>query len=461
MPVIEKSTISDLQRDQILDISENHFNDGKAKEILPSKLSRTVSAFANADGGDIFVGLKENPPNGWLWQGFADEEEANNHISMLYEIFPVGDSFKATFLHHPDEIGLILKIDIPKSKAVIKTKKNTIHVRKGAQNLTADTEEKRKRLALNKGILSFESSTIAVDVNRITNSVVIIEFLMNVIPSGEPDQWLKMQELIVDDKPTVAGILLFADLPQAILPKRCGVKVYRYHTDGEASRDVLDSQPETVEGHIYKVIYDSVQATQRQLMGAQVLGLKGLENAEYPSETLHEVITNAVIHRDYSIADDVHVRIFNNRIEVESPGQLPAHITVENILDERFARNGQLVRLVNKFPNPPNQDVGEGLRTAFSKMKEVRLKEPIIYQKENSVLINIRHERMAQPEQLVLEFLKKNDQITNSIARRLCGIASENKVKDVFNRLKRSKLIERVPGLNGNKAAWREVVESD
>jgi ATP-dependent DNA helicase RecG len=65
----------------------------------------------------------------------------------------------------------------------------------------------------------------------------------------------------------------------------------------------------------------------------------------------------------------VHIRIFDNRIDVESPGRLPAHITPENILKERFARNPTLVRLINKFPNPPNKDVGEGLNTAFAAME--------------------------------------------------------------------------------------------
>jgi ATP-dependent DNA helicase RecG len=55
----------------------------------------------------------------------------------------------------------------------------------------------------------------------------------------------------------------------------------------------------------------------------------------YPAEALHEVITNAVLHRDYSVADDVHIRVFENRVEVESPGRLPAHITPQNILAER------------------------------------------------------------------------------------------------------------------------------
>ena len=105
-----------------------------------------------------------------------------------------------------------------------------------------------------------------------------------------------------------------------------------------------------------------------------------MEAVQYPEVTLHEIITNAVLHRDYSVADDVHVRVFDNRIEVESPGRLPAHITPENILTERFSRNGNLVRWINKFPDPPNKDVGEGLRTAFAAMNQLKLKEPEIDQ---------------------------------------------------------------------------------
>src|SRR5262249_24596759 len=114
---------------------------------------------------------------------------------------------------------------------------------------------------------------------------------------------------------------------------------------------------------------------------------------EYPTEAIHEIVTNAVIHRDYSRNDDIHVRIFDNRIEVFSPGTLPAHVTPKNILDERAARNPKVVRLLNKFRNPPNKDVGEGLNTAFEAMKKLRLKEPIIEQRDNGVLVTLRHEK--------------------------------------------------------------------
>lgn len=255
---------------------------------------------------------------------------------------------------------------------------------------------------------------------------------------------------------------MFADEPQAALPKRSAIKIYRYTTtEDQGSRDSLAFDPLSIEGCLYDQIHDAVRLTAELIEGVQVLTPDGMEPVQYPPETLHEIITNAVLHRDYSIADDVHVRIFDNRVEVESPGRLPAHVTVETILDERFARNGQIVRLINKFPNPPNKDVGEGLNTAFAAMKKLQLKEPIIEERDNSVLVDIRHQRLGTPEELILEYLQEHDEITNKTVRELTGIGSENKVKVIFQGLMKAKQIERVPGKGGASAAYRVFGEPD
>jgi ATP-dependent DNA helicase RecG len=253
---------------------------------------------------------------------------------------------------------------------------------------------------------------------NVCNSQTATRFILEVVPTSEPEPWLRKQELIKNDKPTVAGVVLFSDLPQAVLPKRTGIKIYRYKTgEAEGSRDTLVGVPVSVEGCAYDIIKEAVRLTKEIISNIQILGTKGLEPVTYPTETLHEVITNAVLHRDYSIADDVHVRIFDNRVEVESPGRLPAHITARNILKERFARNGNLVRVINKFPDPPNKDVGEGLNTAFEAMRNLRLKDPVFLEPENAVIVQIKHERLASTEDIVMEYLENNDAITNRVAR--------------------------------------------
>jgi len=305
--------------------------------------------------------------------------------------------------------------------------RHRVYVRRGAQNLPLTTDDQLQRLRLDKGITSFESETVAVDEAIVANSTVMLRFLLSVVPTAEPEAWLRKQLLVNNDKPTVAAVLLFAEEPQAALPKRCAIKVLRYKTiERIGSRATLAFDPLTVEGCLYDQIAAAVNETVRIVEDVQVLGPSGLENIKYPHETLHEIITNAVLHRDYSLASDIQIRIFDNRIEVESPGRLPGHITPENILTEQFARNGMIVRLINKFPDPPNKDVGEGLVTAFRAMRALRLKDPIIRENGASVTVEIRHERLASP-----------------------------KVKDVLYRLRNAGKLERVPGRQGSASAWR------
>lgn len=452
--------ISDEQKDVILQIEEGHFHDLKRKEIAPAKLSRSVSAMANAAGGELYVGVEEYERAGMkvrAWNGFVDAEAANPFLQMLHSVAPLADFIETVFLSHPSSVGQVLKIEIRKNSTLVGSTDGTVYLRKGAQNLPVPEGDAMERLRLDKGIASYEDYTVDIDLSEVENSEVIVGFLMNVIPTAEPEPWLKKQGLIRDKKPTVAGTLLFMDEPQAALPKRSAIKIFRYTTsDAVPTREQLASDPMTIEGPAYSLIYSAVERTQHIIQEMKTLGDENLLEVAYPPETLHEIITNAVLHRDYSIAADVQIRIFDNRVEVESPGRLAGHVSLENILDTQFARNQRLVRIINKFPNPPNKDVGEGLNTAFAAMRKLRLKDPYIEETENSVRVFIPHQKLASPEDLVMEYLSENPEIVNRQARQICGINSENTMKGVFKRLEARGLIEQVPGRSRFKAAWRK-----
>ncbi len=456
---ISMQELTSDQRDTILGVEEDHFADVKRIEIRPAKLTETLSAFANADGGDLYVGIAFDKETGRrFWKGFDNVEAANGHLQCFEDFFPLGQHVRYGFLQCEEEVGLVLHADIRKSQDMKKASDGVHYVRRGAQNLPQTTPEAVERLRFNKGLTSFEDQTISgPDLASITNSAAIINFMLKIVPSPEPEPWLKSQQLIHDGKVTVGGILLFADEPQAILPKRSAIKIYRYKTsDAEGSRAALDSDPITIEGCLYDQIKSGVEKTVEIVGETSVLGSEDFERVEYPSAALHEIITNAVLHRDYSIPDDVHVRIFDNRIEVESPGTLPGHITVENILDEQFARNGRIVRMINKFPDPPNKDVGEGLNTAFKAMREQRLKPPMIQTGEHSVVVYIRHEPLASYEEIIMAYFDKHREINNSKAREICHEGSENVIKRRFQHLMESGLIERVPGKKGRASAYRK-----
>jgi ATP-dependent DNA helicase RecG len=451
--------ITDKQLQEVLSYTEGHFLDLKAKEIKPSKLTKAISAFANADGGELYIGIAENVtlPFPHKWDGFAKPEDANAHLQVFENLFPLGGDYLYSFLAHPSKTGLILQAIIRKTKAIVKAHDGTAYIRRGAQCLPVNTPEQYALLERNKGITSFENEPVSVELEKVCNSTTSIKFILEVVPTSEPEVWLRKQELIRDDKPTVAGVVLFADLPQAIIPKRAGIKIYRYKTsDPQGTRDTLVGDPISVEGCAYDLIKQAEEITKQIIGGIQILGTKGLEPVTYPIVTLHEVITNAVLHRDYGIADDIHLRIFDNRVEVESPGRLPAHITPKNFLTERFAGNGSIVRVINKFPNPPNKDVGEGLNTAFEAMRSLNLKDPVLTEQPHSVLVQIRHEKLASAEEVIMEYLDNNNLITNRVARGLTGIRSENTMKNVFIRLRDRGLIKQVPGRSGFASAWQK-----
>ncbi|WP_418058467.1 ATP-binding protein [Pimelobacter simplex] len=451
---MEVVTVSEEQVQKLLGRQEGHFLDFKAIEIAPGKLTKTLSAFINADGGDLYIGIDEVGGGQFAWRGFSDQEDANGHIQAFEEVSPFGEDLSAEFIQADGHQGLVLHVNALKSRFIRKASDGKLYKRLGAQNLQVTSEAAVVALRRQKGLESFEDETLSIPLDDVTNSLPILEYLMEVVPTAEPEVYLRGQYLIHGDRPTVAATLLFAEVPQAALPKRSGIKIYRYTSD-DMSRERLVQDPLTVEGHLYSQIYAAVAETVSLISQAAVLDDEGLRTVRYPDETLHEIITNAVLHRDYSVTDDIHVRIYETRVEVESPGRLPGHITEQNILNERLSRNPNLVRHLNRFPNPPNKDVGEGLDTAFESMRKLNLRDPEVIQRDHTVLVLIRHESLASPAQQVVEFLKENPQIRNEQARRLTGVNSESRMKKIFQDLMNGNEIEHVPGTRGRGYAYR------
>lgn len=452
---IEKLTA--VQAFRIEQTPEGQFHELKGREVSPASFSKVISAFANSEGGDLYVGIDEDGyPKVRTWRGFEDPEAAAGYLNLFEQLFPLGTDFQYEFLQAESRSGLVLHVQVNKTRAIMRASNRIPYIRRGASSLPVETAEAIKRLEYSKGLTSFEDEAVNIDPELVTESEVAQWFIKTVIPDATPQAWVKKQALIRGGKPTVAGTLLFADEPQASLPKHSGVKIYRYKTnEAEGFREALDFTPETIEGCLYHQIRSAVKRTIELVEKIQRMGDRGLEPIKYPPETLHEIITNAIIHRDYSVADDVHIRIFDNRIEVQSPGRLPAHVTIENILRERFARNGALVRILNKFPEPPNKDVGEGLNTAFKAMNDQGLKEPVLLQKENDVLAVIRHEALASPEEAIMDYLSKNETINNSKAREITHIQRDHQVKVIFGRMVDADMIEQVPGTRTANTRYR------
>lgn len=278
----------------------------------------------------------------------------------------------------------------------------------------------------------------------------------------DPIVFLKKQKLLIknaaDLLPTVGSILLFDEEPQASLNTRCAIKVYRLQTtEREYKREHLKEAPDTIEGPVEDQIHQVLKRVQEILKDVSYNVGGKIVKLLYPSETLHEILVNAVIHRDYSINDDVHVRIYDNRIEILSPGRLPGYITKTNILDERYSRNPNIVRMLHKLPDPVNHDIGEGLNTAYNEMRKAGLVPPDIQELENAVVVTLEHRKIASLIDVILEYLDEHPTVTNKIIRELSGEDSENKVKKAFEKLREQGSIEPVdPNASRFKFKYRK-----
>ncbi len=441
--------------------AEGHFFDRKSVKVSGQKLQKIVVAFANADGGEVIIGIsddKDEPDPNNRWDGFNAVEQFNGHLQAIHALNPSAD-VRYEFVKSETKNTFALQVFVERGADVNKTGDGKVYQRSGAQSLPLNSEQ-TTQLGFAKGARSFENMKLPdLKPEQVVDGRELRDFLLDYSPTTDPLDYAVNQHLVdVNDwNPLVAGVLLFADNPTALLPRKCGVRISRYETrESDPERGQL-KESYYFEGPSYQLIQTSVDKIISILSGMSMWAAQGTAKIGYPPEAVWEVFVNAIIHRDYSISDDVHVTIFNDRIVIASPGRLPGYVRVENILDARFSRNSKLVRCLNRYKDAPNKDMGEGLNTAFQKMKEWKLKPPVIEEDGNYIKVTIRHAPLALPAEAIMTFLDENVEITNMQARDLTGIQSENAVKKEFYKLRDQKLIERVPGKGGGRAAWRKV----
>jgi ATP-dependent DNA helicase RecG len=169
MPIPE-TQLSKAERDKILALDENHFCDMKSTAIAPGKLTRTIAALSNAEGGEVFIGIGQDRLRTNFWAGFATPEDANGHLQAFEGLFPLREGYSYSFLRSSFDSGLVLKVDVGKSRAVVLASDGRAYVRRGAQNLPCDSDDDLARLRRNKGLVSFETEPVNADRQLITNS---------------------------------------------------------------------------------------------------------------------------------------------------------------------------------------------------------------------------------------------------------------------------------------------------
>jgi ATP-dependent DNA helicase RecG len=187
------------QWELITSTNEGHFFDIKSIDISPAKLTKALSAFANADGGELYVGVDEDKiENVRYWRGFNSEESANGHLQIFEELFPLGNDFQYEFISMNGMTGFLLHVNVLKTQDIKRASDNIPYIRRGAASLPVNTNEKLKRLEFEKGISSFENERVSdADSELITESSATDMLTSYIVPNSQPSDWLRKQRLIL------------------------------------------------------------------------------------------------------------------------------------------------------------------------------------------------------------------------------------------------------------------------
>lgn len=179
---------------------------------------------------------------------------------------------------------------------------------------------------------------------------------------------------------STAAILLFGKAPQKFFP-RARVRFIRYEgVEEKFGREMNVIKDVIFNGTILEMIRGSIAYLDTQIKEKTYLGANGtfITEEEYPKFVRQEIIVNAVTHRAYSITGtDIQVKMFDNRIVVESPGKLPGMVRVENIRFTHFSRNPKIAEFLKAYDFV--KEYGEGVDRMYKELEEAGQRSPEYY----------------------------------------------------------------------------------
>jgi ATP-dependent DNA helicase RecG len=242
-------------------------------------------------------------------------------------------------------------------------------------------------------------------------------------------------------RPTYAGLLLFGRDPQQWIHSS-EILVARYAGMSMDDRFVKEEIRGTLPQQIRRAeafVADNLRHDVR------LIGLERVEEPEYPIKAVREAIVNAVAHRDYQIrGDEIRILLFSDRIEFYSPGRLPGHVTVENLVRERFSRNEAIVQALSDMGFI--ERLGYGIDRMIRLMADADLPEPHFEETAAGFQVTLygrgagllglatgsrqrRQLNLNERQEKALAFLAEKERITNRDYQELCPDVSAETIR--------------------------------
>jgi len=328
---------------------EDSFTEFKREIESPDALAAEFIAFANAGGGQVFIGVADDGTVVGAADPQGTEERVLNigrhncepPMDLLIEKIGVNGA-KVIVVHAPRRLG-----------RPYENKRGQCFIRIGSTKRLASADE-RARLLEAAGLFHFEETPVP----RTSVADLEVEAFAKYYQSllGEPlgqaelpiPRILYNMRFLVEDmdgnhRPSVAGLLLFGKRPQdhlgwASITAVCWPGV-------EMGESIVDRQE--MDGRLPQLIDQAETFLVRHTaLAGQIEGFRREDTPMYPREVLREVVVNAVAHRDYGLSGArIRIFVFANRIEVYSPGSLPNTVTLDNIrMGYSVARNYHILQ---------------------------------------------------------------------------------------------------------------------
>lgn len=373
-------------------LPEDQWFERKSSRISARDLAITMTAFANAEGGTIVVGLHD---------GIIEGTKANpRHMNDLRQASI--DFTSPPVRCHPEQVKCIDSSGEPNALLVFRILPgDTVHeLSNGDCYLRVGDESRRlgfaqrQELHYDRGSAQFDGMPVRGARVGDLEPHLVATYRRNAGATGTNTRLFRARGLVTsDDTVTTAGYLLFAPHPTEQFPQ-AQIRIVRYLSTqrGTGGQLNIDGDRDTrIEAPIPTAIDQARDIVSSWQPTRRALGPRGtfVDTPIVPQDAWLEGIVNAVVHRSYSLAGDhVRVEIFPDRIEIESPGRFPGLADPTNPLEiSRYARNPRIARVCTDLRI--TQELGEGIKRMFEEMRTRGLTDPIYVQGQGSVRLTL------------------------------------------------------------------------
>lgn len=327
---------------------ENQYIEFKSEDICAADLADEMIAFANSEGGDIWIGIEDDGSVSGVSKSY--EEDVMN-IARISCIPPLIVEYEDVQVDGKQ----VARITIPKGQdKPYYTSRNRYYIRVGSTKRIASREE-LIRLFQSSGVFHFDTVEVEkafefdLDKGQIGQYFSRYNISFFDEPESEQNRLMLHSDLIgPDNHPTLAGLLVFGLAPERFLPQS-GIDLAHFN-GSEITSELVDKR--FISGPLPRQIDNGVAAIKANLLtSSDIVGTKRVNGKHYPERVFRELLVNACVHRNYAISgSNIRILIFSDRIEFISPGRLPNTVTIEKLsVGVSYARNPILVRLMENL----------------------------------------------------------------------------------------------------------------